>query len=217
MTNLAFEDWGLINYEEALAKQTDLVERVREENLPGFLIFCTHPPVVTIGRATKPGDVFGWSGPIIEISRGGRATYHGPSQLVVYPILNLTEPRKGRKDREVVGYLRTFENAIVDVLRSYEVIAQGKSLQKKQADSEADETGVWVGPRKLASLGIAVRKWVTFHGAAINLSYDPKAFTGMNPCGFTSETMISLEQILGHPIDHIAFKEKLKMKLLQAL
>ena len=216
--DLQFENWGLISYQEALRKQTELVEKVAEENLPGYLIFCTHPPVVTLGRATKPGDVFAWSGETVEVSRGVRATYHGPSQLIVYPILNLTFARKGRKDREIVGYLRVFEEAIVDVLKTYGVQAQGRSLHKNpQTDAEADETGVWVGDRKLASLGIAVRKWVTFHGAAINLQYDPKAFVGMNPCGFTTETMTSLEQVLEAPVDVAQFSEKLRLKLLHIL
>lgn len=218
MVDLDFQDWGLINYEEALAKQNALVEKVQTEDLPGFLIFCTHPPVVTLGRATKPGDVFAWQGPVMEISRGGRATYHGPSQLIVYPILNLAHIRKGRRDREIVGYLRVFEESIVDVLGAYKIEAQGRSLQKNpQTNSEADETGVWVGNRKLASIGIGVRKWVTFHGAAINLHYDPQAFRGMNPCGFTTETMVSLEQLLETPVDAQAFKELLKNKLLRAL
>ncbi|WP_415063163.1 lipoyl(octanoyl) transferase LipB [Bdellovibrio sp.] len=218
MVDLDFQDWGLINYEEALAKQNALVEKVQTEDLPGFLIFCTHPPVVTLGRATKPGDVFAWQGPVMEISRGGRATYHGPSQLIVYPILNLAHIRKGRRDREIIGYLRVFEESIVDVLGAYKIEAQGRSLQKNpQTNSEADETGVWVGNRKLASIGIGVRKWVTFHGAAINLHYDPQAFRGMNPCGFTTETMVSLEQLLEAPVDAQAFKELLKNKLLRAL
>ncbi|MGZ3768374.1 MAG: lipoyl(octanoyl) transferase LipB [Bdellovibrio sp.] len=216
--DLKFEDWGLVNYEDALEKQTELVEKVASENLPGYLIFCTHEPVVTLGRATQAGDVFGWQGPVIEVSRGGRATYHGPSQLVIYPILNLAHQRKGRKDREIVGYLRVFEDAIVEVLRSYGIEAQGKSLQKNpNTNSQADETGVWIGNKKIASLGVAVRKWVTFHGAAINLTYDPKAFQGLNPCGFTSNTMISLEQILDSPVNVDGFKEKIKANLLKIL
>lgn len=218
MADLIFQDWGLIDYEEALAKQTALLELVHQENTPGYLIFCTHPPVVTLGRATKPGDVFDWKGPVIEVSRGGRATYHGPSQLVVYPILNLTLPRKGRKEREIVGYLRALENAIVEVLKRFGLNAHGRSLQKNsQTQSEADETGIWIENKKLASLGIAVKKWVSFHGAAINLTYDPQAFKGMNPCGFSSETMISVEQILDAPLDTEDFKRKLKDELLRAL
>lgn len=218
MADLIFQDWGLIDYEEALNQQNKLVEKIQKENLPGYLVFCTHPPIVTLGRATQPGDVFGWQGPLIEVSRGGRATYHGPSQLVVYPLLNLTLARKGRKDREVVGYLRVFEDAIVEVLKTFNVEAQGRSLQKNpRTDSSADETGVWVGNKKLASLGIAVRHWITFHGAAINVSYDPKAFVGMNPCGFTTDTMISMEQLLNQPVDMSLLKDKLKAKLLQVL
>lgn len=218
MTDLIFQDWELINYEEALTKQAELLEKVHAENLSGYLIFCTHPPVVTTGRATKPGDIFGWTGPVIEVSRGGRATYHGPSQLVIYPILNLSQARKGRRDREIVGYLRAFEDAIVEVLKSFQVDAHGRSLQKNsQTETEADETGIWVGNRKLASLGIGVRKWVTFHGAAINLNYDPQAFTGLNPCGFSSDTMISLEQVIDKPVDLKAVKERLKKRLLQVL
>jgi lipoyl(octanoyl) transferase len=216
--DLEFQDWGLVDYEKALQMQQELVEKVHLENSPGYLVFCTHPPVVTLGRATKPDDVFGWQGQIIEISRGGRATYHGPSQLVVYPILNLTHLRKDRKDREIVGYLRVFEDAIVEVMKSYGVEAIGRSLQKNpNTETSGDETGVWVGRRKVASLGIAVRKWITFHGAAINLTYDPKAFQGMNPCGFTTDTMVSLEQLLNADVNVAEFKEKLREVLLQRL
>ena len=216
--DLAFLDWGLIDYEQALQKQLELLEQVHADNSAGYLVFCQHPPVITLGRATKPGDVFGWDGPIIEVSRGGRATYHGPSQLVVYPIMNLKHPRKGRKEREIAGYLRVLEDSIVTELKSYGVEAVGRSLQKNpHTDSEADETGVWVGNHKLASLGIGVKKWITYHGAAINLTYDAQAFTGMKPCGFSTETMISLETLLDREIDVSQFKEKLKEILLQNL
>src|SRR5690606_9542350 len=115
-------------------------------------------------------------------------------QLVIYPILNLNFQRKGRKEKEIAGYLRILENSIVEVLKTYGVESVGKSLQKKSSEDEGkDETGVWVGPQKIASLGIGVKKWVTYHGAAINLEYDPAAFQGLNPCGFQSSTMVSLE------------------------
>lgn len=211
--NLIFQDWGLIDYETALQKQTELVETTHKEGLVGYLIFCTHPPVVTLGRATKPEDVFGWTGKVIEISRGGRATYHGPSQLVVYPILNLTHPRKGRKDREIIGYLRALEDSIVEVLGEYDIHAQGRSLQKNpHTESVGDETGVWVERQKIASLGIGVRKWITYHGAAINLTYDPKAFIGMNPCGFKTETMVSLEQLLQNRLTNKKIETPMKIQ-----
>ena len=80
---MEIQDWGLIDYFESNKRQLELVERVSTENLPGVIVFCTHPEIVTLGRSTEDGDVFSWDGPVAEISRGGRATYHGPSQLVI--------------------------------------------------------------------------------------------------------------------------------------
>ncbi|MBC7742946.1 MAG: lipoyl(octanoyl) transferase LipB [Bdellovibrionaceae bacterium] len=216
---ILFEDWGLIDYESALKKQIEYVEIVAaNEAHPGFLIFCTHPAVVTLGRQTKPEDVFAWKGPVIEISRGGRATYHGPSQLVAYPILNLKNSRAGRGPQEVRGYLRDFEKAIVETLKEFGIDAIGKTPQKVPGEiAESDETGVWVGTRKIASLGIAVKKWVCFHGAAINLFQDAEAFQGMNPCGFKSSTMVSLEELLGQPPPLEKFKETLRKHCSQFL
>jgi lipoyl(octanoyl) transferase len=214
-----FEDWGLIDYEKALQKQLEYVEIVAsDENHPGFLIFCTHPAVVTTGCQTQPTDIFSWNGPVIEISRGGRATYHGPSQIVIYPILSLKKARAGRGPQEVRGYLRALEKAIVDTLKDFSVEAVGKTPQKIPGEQlETDETGVWVGQQKIASLGIAVKKWVTFHGAALNFSHDPEAFIGMNPCGFKSSTMLSLEQVLEKKPERSTFKEKLKQHCLKLL
>jgi lipoyl(octanoyl) transferase len=212
-------DWGLIDYETAVQKQLELVDEVSaDENHKGYLIFCTHPPVVTTGRQTQPMDVFAWKGPVIEVSRGGRATYHGPSQLVIYPVLNLKKPRHGRSPQEIRGYIRTFEQSIVDILKLYNVEATGKTSQKLEgATAETDETGVWVGSKKIASLGIAVKKWTTYHGAAINLDYDPEAFMGLNPCGFNSSTMISLEQLTGKKINRSEFQNQLSKLLIRTL
>lgn len=189
---LIFQDWGLIDYQTALLKQLELVEKVADQNHAGYLIFCTHPPVVTTGRATRESDIFAWQGQVVDVSRGGRATYHGPSQVIVYPIINLRFARHERKEKEIVGFLRDFENAIVKTLKHYGIQAQGRSLQKN-VDSEGDETGVWVQNKKIASLGIAVKKWVTYHGAAINFSNDETAFQGINPCGFSTDVMTSVE------------------------
>jgi len=203
-----FQDWGLIDYKTALNKQLALVEKVAEKksqnanhhaNHPGFLIFCTHPHIVTLGRQTQPTDVFAWAGESVEISRGGRATYHGPSQLVIYPILNLKKARAGRGPQEIRGYLRALELTIIETLKEYSV----------NAKAESADTGVWVGSKKIASLGIAVKKWVTYHGAAINLDNDPLAFQGLNPCGFKSSTMICLETLLGKKINREEFGAKL--------
>ncbi len=214
---LEFQDWGLIDYQQALQKQLELLEVVHEQQTPGYLIFCSHPPVVTLGRATQSHDLTGFDGPIVEVSRGGRATYHGPSQILIYAIVNLKLERQNRKPREVVGFLRDFENSLVQVLEAYAIKAQGKSLQKKQADSETDETGVWIGNQKIASLGIAVKKWITYHGAALNFDHDPKAHKGIKPCGFEPSVMTSLEKVLNQKISKLEFVERLRAVLLQKL
>ena len=213
---MIFEDWGLIDYETALKKQIEYVEIVfTSENHPGFLIFCTHPAVVTVGRQTAPNDLFAWSGKVIEVSRGGRATYHGPSQIVAYPIVNIKHARKDRGPQEVRGFLRALENAIVLTLKKYSISAHGKTTEK--SESALEDTGVWVVDKKVASCGIAVKKWITFHGAAINFSEDPMAFFGINPCGYKSETMTSLEKLLNHKIDIEQFKLTLRSNLIDSL
>ena len=213
---LLFEDWGLVDYPLALERQLALLEEVAESNLSGVIVFCTHPPVVTLGRATQADDISDWTGARVEVSRGGRATYHGPSQLVVYPIVNLKMARTNRQEKEIVGFLRDFENAIVKTLADYGLKAQGKSLQKKYEGLE-DATGVWVEDKKIASLGIAVKKWVTYHGAAINLDADSKAFKGLMPCGFSPQVMTNLEVCLGRTIPREEFKLKLLTYLQQLL
>jgi lipoyl(octanoyl) transferase len=205
---LEFEDWGLVDYQQALERQLSTLERIHETDSAGVIVFCTHPPVVTLGRSSQDSDISGWQGQRIEVSRGGRATYHGPSQLMVYPIVNLKRARKNRKEKEVVGFLRDFENAIVETLAEYDLPAQGKSLQKK-GDGQEDATGVWVGSHKIASLGLAVKKWITYHGAAINLDDDPEAFKGLLPCGFQPQVMTNLEARLGRPVQRQEFKAKL--------
>ncbi len=196
---MEFVDWGLIPYPEATKKQLQLVESVASGSSEDTIIFCTHPPVVTLGRSSTPEDLTGWRGEVFETSRGGRATYHGPEQLVIYPILNLTKPRENMKPRDVHQYLRWLEKLIVEGLGCIGVQSQVK--ETKGQDNQGREiiyTGVWVGDKKIASLGIAVRKWVTYHGAAINLSSSDQAFHGIRPCGFTAEIMTNVEEQLGY-------------------
>ena len=216
---MIFEDWGLIDYEQALNKQIDYVEKVAaDEAHEGYLIFCSHPQVVTAGRQTKDDDIFSWSGPIVQVSRGGRATYHGPSQVVVYPIVSLKRPRGNRGPQDVRGFIRTIESAIVLTLKNYNLAAHGKSISEdKTSTDNLEDTGVWIDEKKIASIGIAVRKWVTFHGAAINVLDDPTAFQGINPCGYKSDVMVSVENCLKKKIDLIVFKEALKDLCLRLL
>lgn len=209
-----FVDWGLIDYQKSLEQQLLLVEKTANENLPGTIVFCSHPEIVTLGSKAEPRDVTTWDGPQIQISRGGRATYHGPSQLVVYPIINLNLPSLIRPSKDIHVFLRQFENAIVETLADYGVSAQGKSLQKKNLDNDGkDETGVWFQNQKIASLGIQVKRWVSLHGAAINLDDDTKAFRGIKPCGFEPEQMTSVEKIINKKINRDEFKTKLLQRL----
>jgi len=194
---MKFEDWGEVEYSLACQRQLELVEQVAagaEERL----IFCTHPPVVTLGRAATQEDMTGWSGSTIETSRGGRATYHGPSQIVIYPILDLRKPHALLRERDVHVYLRALEEATVAGLRELGLSAVEARTTPVGGISL---TGVWIGEKKIASVGIAVRKWVTYHGVAINVLNDPQAHQGIKPCGFSPEVMTSVEAELGRAVN----------------
>jgi len=189
---IQFLDWGLIDYETALVRQMDLVEKRIQNDIRDSVIFCSHPSIVTLGRATEPEkDLAGWSGPIVEIQRGGRATYHGPGQAIGYPILDLKN-----RGSDLHKYLRYLENVMICSLRHFGIEAEG---------DRDDATGVWIGSKKIASIGIGVKRWVSFHGYAVNLHRDPVAFTGINPCGFRSTDMISLEELIGQKVSHSDF------------
>ena len=103
---MKFENWGTIDYKEAEERQLQYVEEVASGEREETIVLCDHPAVVTTGRATEDSDVFAWDGPVYEISRGGRATYHGPNQLVAYPILKLSTQRKNIKSKDINSYLR---------------------------------------------------------------------------------------------------------------
>ena len=144
------QDWGLIDYRQAEKRQLELLEKVASGDSPDTLVVCQHPPVVTTGRGTQTGDVFAWTGDTIEVGRGGRATYHGPNQIVVYPIVKLSaENRKGLKARDINDYLRMLERSLVNTLTELGVNAESR-------EGPADATGVWVGEQKIASIGIGV-------------------------------------------------------------
>lgn len=209
---IVVQDWGMIEYREAMQRQMDLVDLVSYEHARETIVFCSHPPVVTLGRGTQPGDVFGWRGDTIEVNRGGRATYHGPSQIVAYPILDLN-----KRGRDLHRYMRLLENAIVATLSDCGITASGRSVMSDGAPEATEATGVWLGQKKLASIGIGVRKWIAFHGLALNVDLDPMAFSGMKPCGFSAETMVSMEEVLGKPVNRAAVRAALEGHLLREL
>ena len=159
---MKFLNLGLIDYQLALDKQLEIVQSIIDarkisQSIPDLnldtVIICSHPSIVTTGRQTTVDDVFGWKGPLLEISRGGRATYHGPSQVVIYPILDLKKPRSNRQPQEIRGYLRALEQAIVETFSLYNVKTVGRSLQtKSDSSTEQDETGVWYLNKKIANV-----------------------------------------------------------------
>ncbi|MES3038332.1 MAG: lipoyl(octanoyl) transferase LipB [Bdellovibrionota bacterium] len=187
----------------------DLVEQVHANDEPGKIIFCSHPPIITLGRATQEGDITDWQGAKLEVSRGGRVTYHGPSQLIIYPIINLKYGNEHRAAKDIHAFLRLFEKCITESLATLGLEAHGKTGEH--------DTGIWVGDKKIASIGIAVRHWVTYHGAAINIDIDPTAFQGIKPCGMNPNTMSSLQEVLEKKIDRNDLSTTLETNLKKLL
>jgi lipoyl(octanoyl) transferase len=207
------ENWGLIGYQEAFAKQQQYVDEILTGERGETLVFCHHPPVVTLGRGTREDDVFAWTGETVQVNRGGRATYHGPNQVVFYPLIDLggnTGAFIAKAVRSLHAYMRLLEDTVILTLKNYGVEAQGHSLQIPVGELEPSEaTGVWIGSQKIASIGIASKKWVTSHGVAVNLFKDEQAFQGIHPCGFQSQTMTSLQDHFSKRIKREAFEKEM--------
>jgi lipoyl(octanoyl) transferase len=179
---------GRLTFEKALALQEELVEALQSGQTEETLILLEHEPVFTIGR-TRDRSSLRSSLPysVFETNRGGQATYHGPGQLTGYPILDLN-----KRGRDLHLYLRFLEDYLIRFSAGFGVTAQRRE----------GLTGVWVGERKLASLGIGVRKWISMHGFAINILESSTApFSSITPCGLAGVEMTSLEQECGTTID----------------
>src|SRR3954469_23887807 len=174
-------------YGEVWKRQQELVAQRQRDEIADTLVLVEHPEVITLGRrqtspanVVAPGDI-----PIFEIERGGDVTYHGPGQLVGYPIFKLDDA-----ERDLHAYLRNLEEALIGVCA--DVGLEGRR--------NPGWTGVWIGERKVASLGIAVRRWVTMHGFALNVSTELARFAAINPCGLDAAVMTSLAAESGRPI-----------------
>lgn len=186
-------DLGRIAYAEALAEQERLVaERTRGLG-EDMLLVCEHEPVVTVGRGGADG-LGKMNAPVVEISRGGEATWHGPGQLVGYPIRRLEEG-----ERDLHRVLRDTEALVIDVLDRLGVGSAGPDAADG-ARSREGLTGVWAGERKVCSIGVAVRSWVTFHGFALNVCNDLAPFHAFRPCGLDGSLMTSVSEILGREV-----------------
>jgi lipoate-protein ligase B len=180
-------DLGLMEYEAAWRLQKELVESKARGTLQAdYVLLVEHPHVFTLGRKGDPENILVDDVPVYRVERGGDVTYHGPGQLVLYPIVDLT-----RLNMSVRGYLRALEQLIIDSLVAFGITAT--SIEGK--------TGVWVNDRKIASIGVAVDRWITYHGAALNVNTDMSYFYKIRPCGMPSEVMTSMEKVLGHKVD----------------
>ncbi len=177
---------GRIDFHDALARQDEFV-RTKHANpdLPDELWLLEHEPVYTIGRTPDQSSLRGTTHlphPLVAINRGGQATYHGPGQLVGYFLLDLR-----RYGQDLHRYLRWIEAVIIELLSHYEI----------EATTRDGLTGVWVGNRKIASIGVGVRHWITMHGLALNVSGDLSPFGAITPCGIADVTMTSIEKETG--------------------
>jgi lipoyl(octanoyl) transferase len=190
-----------VAYEPAWREMQRITE-ARGPDDPDELWFLEHPPVFTLGLNGKPehllapGDI-----PVIHIDRGGQVTYHGPGQLVVYPLLDLRRLKLGVRELVVA-----VENAIIATLAGYGIRAYGKR----------DAPGVYVDGRKIAALGIRVRRGCTYHGLAFNVAMDLAPFDRINPCGYAGLEVTSVER-LGGPADVARVAADLEPNLLKAL
>ena len=184
-------DLGLVDYGEAWALQKRLVERRAVGEIPDVLLLLEHPHVVTLGRRGTRDDVLDPSLPVIEVERGGEATYHGPGQLVGYPIVKLAD----RLD--VKRYVRDLEEVLIRASRALGVAA----------DRDPRQSGVWAHGRKLGSIGVAVHRDVTYHGFAHNVNTDLSYFGKIRPCGFDGSIMTSMAAELGSFTPMPAFRD----------
>lgn len=182
-------DLGLRDYGEVWELQRRLVFERGSGETPDTVLLCQHHAVYTIGRASRQPLPAELPHPVYKVERGGDLTYHGPGQVVGYPILKLAD--LGLKPR---SYLRALEAVLLEAIRPFGV----------KASSLRGFTGLWVGKRKLASIGVAVRGGVAYHGFALNVNVDLAAFRLIHPCRLEPETMTSMHRILGGPVDENA-------------
>ncbi len=182
---------GTIDYREALALQRSLATAVGQGSIPDTVLLLEHPPTITLGRRTEPGEVHvppDADVDVIEVDRGGKSTYHAPGQLVCYPILDLT-----RHGQDVRRYCRDLEDALIGTIAAFGVPAT-------RIDGL---TGVWLEgpPRKIASIGIHLTKWISTHGYALNVDLDPAPFSDwITACGLGGYAFTSLAHEAARPI-----------------
>ncbi len=187
-------DLGFRDYGEVLKLQRELVEKRRTSKIRDTLILVEHPDVVTLGRRGTMENVLSDQLPVYWIERGGDATYHGPGQLVGYPIVSLEDSKTS-----VVSFVRKIEEVLIRTVADFGIVASRVE----------NKPGIWVGEKKLASIGIAIQHWITFHGFALNVNSDLKKFYSIKPCGMEPSTMTSMQRIIGKEMPFEKVKESI--------
>lgn len=187
-------DWGLTRYADAYSRQLQLVKKRCDGEIPDTLVYTEHHPVITIGARIGASKHLLWdpqtlSSRGIELeksNRGGDITYHGPGQLVGYPIISLNE-----RVKDLHRYLRDLEHVVINTLAKL-----GLDATRREG-----KTGIWLKHRKIAAIGVAVKHWITYHGFAININNCLDPFEGIIPCGIEDATVTSVKNELGNEID----------------
>ncbi|MGD0322197.1 MAG: lipoyl(octanoyl) transferase LipB [Terriglobia bacterium] len=194
------EQLGLVDYEDGLRLQRELVARRKAGTIPDTLLLLEHPHVYTLGRNAKTENLLisaeqlaARGAQVFEIDRGGDVTYHGPGQLVGYPILDLAQHR-----RDIAWYMRCLEEVLIAVAGEYGL----------EAGRLAGAPGVWVGNDKLAAMGVHISRWVTSHGFAFNVNTDLSYFDWIVPCGLRDKGVTSLQKLLGRRVEMEEVTEK---------
>lgn len=192
----------VVDYDDALLLQKELEEKRKADEIPDTLVLLEHPPVYTMGRSTNPDnlllsreDLESRGIKVREIRRGGDITYHGPGQIVGYPIIQLANHKK-----DAHWYLRTLEQVLIDTLKSYDIesyIVQGM-------------TGVWCASGKIAAIGVGISRWVTSHGFALNVNTDLSFFGGIVPCGIQNKPVTSIQAQLQRKVEIPEVRERLE-------
>lgn len=196
-------DWGLTDYKEALTKQKELVEARIQGEIGNTLVFTEHHPIYTLGSRKGAESNLLWDERkrarmgvgMHNSNRGGDVTYHGPGQIVGYGIVDLSNKK------DLHAYLRDLERVIINALTEL-----GLNAERREG-----LTGIWVGSKKIAAMGVAVRKWVTYHGFALNVNVDLTPFSGIIPCGITPNegTVTSMQLEMGKGLDLTQIKSTL--------
>ena len=196
---------GLIDYEEALAIQRQLHQEVVDQISASSLLLLQHPPVFTAGRRTLDSERPIDGSKVIDVDRGGKITFHGPGQIVGYPIVKLKKPN------DVVGFVRQLEKALIQICQDFNIKGQ----------TYCERSGVWVrderGDRKIAAIGIRVAKGVTMHGFALNVNPDLSFFDRIIPCGIADAQVTSMEKELNRSISLEQVQEVVEARMKQSL